>query len=350
MAYVQATFRGQLFRRLSIPVILLMAAIVLGITGYYLMWRDQGGTLSDALYMTFITITTIGYGEVYPLDHSERLFTMGVSIVGIGSLFYVIGTTMEHVVARQVSDVRGRRKMREAIKTMSQHIIVAGLGQMGKQVARELYDQEQAFVIVDLDEHNEDYAKEHSYRYVLGDASEEDTLLDAGVMRARGLIATADNDASNAFIIMTARSLKADLSIVVRAENDTAHKKLLRAGADQVINPYVIGSRRIVNQVLRPALVSLMEMNPANGEDALRIEELEVRSGSSLADYTLRHLDLRNRCGVNVVAVIRASKIISPPDPDMQLVANDHLLVLGTQKQFEKLEQIEITDADIISS
>jgi voltage-gated potassium channel len=349
MAYVHPTTRAYLFRRLSIPISLLVAVIVFGIAGYYFMWRDQGGTLSDALYMTFITITTIGYGEVYTLDHTERLFTIGVSILGIGSLSYVIGTTMEHVVARQVSDVRGRRKMREAITTMSQHIIVAGLGQMGKQVARELHEQEQTFVIVDLDEQNEDFAKEHKYLYVLGDASEEDTLMAAGVMRARGLIATADNDASNAFIIMTARSLKSDLPIVVRAENDTAHKKLLRAGANKVINPYVIGSRRIVNQVLRPALVSLMEMNPANGEDALRIEELEVRSGSSLADYTLRHLDLRNRCGVNVVAVIRASKIISPPDPDMQLATNDHLLVLGTQKQFEKLEQIEITDVDIVS-
>ncbi|MEM6429740.1 MAG: potassium channel protein [Deinococcota bacterium] len=343
---MQATTRAYLLRRLSIPIFLLIAVVVLGVTGYYLMWRDQGGTLSDALYMTFITISTIGYGEVYSLGHAERLFTMGLSVLGIGSLSYVIGTTMEHVVARQVSDVRGRRKMRESISTMSKHIIVAGLGQMGKQVARELHEQGQAFVIVDLDEHNEDYAKAQGYFYVLGDASEEETLEAAGVMRARGLIATADNDASNAFIIMTARSLSRDLSIVVRAESDTAHKKLLRAGADQVINPYVIGSRRIVNQVLRPALVSLMEMNPSNGDDALRIEELEVRAGSSLAAYTLRHLNLRNRCGVNVVAVIRASKIISPPDPDMHLAVNDHLLVLGTQTQFQKLEQIKVTDVE----
>lgn len=339
-----STTRAQLLRRLSIPVVLLVAVNIMGVGGYYMMWRDEGGTLSDALYMTFITITTIGYGEVYSLGTQERFFTMAVSLLGIGSLSYVIGTTMEHVVASQVADARGRRKMRNAIDKMSNHIILAGLGQMGKQVARELSEQQRTFAIVDLDESNEAYAIDRGYLYVLGDASDEETLIAAGVKRARGLIATADNDASNAFIIMTARNLNRDLSIVVRAESDTAHKKLMLAGADQVINPYIIGSRRIVNQVLRPALVSLLEMNLANDEGALRMEEIELREGSTLTRQSLRNLNLRNRCGVNVVAVLRDGDIISPPDPDMHLVVQDHLLVLGTAKQFAMLEAIEVTD------
>jgi len=344
-----STIRAQLLRRLSIPIILLIAVNLVGVSGYYLMWRDEGGTLSDALYMTFITITTIGYGEVYSLGTQERFFTMAVSLLGIGSLSYVIGTTMEHVVASQVADARGRRKMRNAIEKLSGHIILAGLGQMGKQVARELSEQGREFVIVDLDENNEDYAKDRSYHYVLGDASDEETLIAAGVERARGLIATASDDANNAFIIMTARNLNSELSIVVRAESDTAHKKLLLAGADQVINPYIIGSRRIVNQVLRPALVSLLEMNLANHEGALRLEEIELREGSTLTTQSLRNLNLRNRCGVNIVAVIRNDDIISPPDPDMHLVIHDHLLVLGTAKQFALLDAIEVTDTDIVT-
>jgi voltage-gated potassium channel len=341
-------------RRLSIPIALLIAINIVGVGGYYFMWRDEGGTLSDALYMTFITITTIGYGEVYSLNTQERFFTMAVSLLGIGSLSYVIGTTMEHLVASQVADARGRRKMRDAIDKLSNHIILAGLGQMGRQVARELQEQGRAFVIVDLDESNEDYASDRNYFYVLGDASDEDTLIAAGVKRARGLIATADNDASNAFIIMTARNLNTELSIVVRAESDTAHKKLILAGADQVVNPYIIGSRRIVNQVLRPALVNLVEMSLTNGEGSLRmeegslrIEEIELREGSTLTGQSLRNLNLRNRCGVNVVAVIRTGDIISPPDPDMHLDIHDHLLVLGTEKQFDMLNAIEVTDESV---
>jgi len=341
------TTRAQLLRRLSIPIALLITVNVAGVGGYYVMWRDEGGTLSDALYMTFITITTIGYGEVYSLDTQERFFTMAVSLLGIGSLSYVIGTTMEHLVASQVADARGRRKMRDAIDKLSNHLILAGLGQMGRQVARELQEQGRAFVIVDLDESNEDYASDRNYFYVLGDASDEETLVAAGVKRARGLIATADNDASNAFIIMTARNLNAELSIVVRAESDTAHKKLMLAGADQVVNPYIIGSRRIVNQVLRPALVSLLEMSLSNGEGSLRIEEIELREGSTLTRQSLRNLNLRNRCGVNVVAVIREGDIISPPDPDMHLAIHDHLLVLGTEKQFDMLDAIEVTDEPV---
>lgn len=334
-------------RRLSIPIFLLVAVNIIGVGGYYLMWRDEGGTLSDALFMTFITITTIGYGEVYSLGNQERLFTIAVSLLGIGSLSYVIGTTMEHLVASQVADARGRRKMRDAIDKLSHHIILAGLGQMGKQVARELSEQQRVFVIVDLDEDNEDYAKDRGYSYVLGDASDEETLIAAGVKRARGLIATASDDASNAFIIMTARSLNRELSIVVRAENDTAHKKLLLAGADQVINPYIIGSRRIVNQVLRPALVSLLEMSLSTNEGSVRLEEIELRQGSTLIGQSLRNLNLRNRCGVNIVAVIREGNIISPPDPDMHLAIQDHLLVLGTAQQFSMLDAIEVTDTDI---
>lgn len=341
------TTRAQFLRRLSIPIALLIAVNIAGVGGYYFMWRDEGGTLSDALYMTFITITTIGYGEVYSLDTQERFFTMAVSLLGIGSLSYVIGTTMEHLVASQVADARGRRKMRDAIDKLSNHIILAGLGQMGRQVARELQEQGRAFVIVDLDESNEDYASDRNYFYVLGDASDEDTLIAAGVKRARGLIATADNDASNAFIIMTARNLNTELSIVVRAESDTAHKKLMLAGADQVVNPYIIGSRRIVNQVLRPALVSLLEMSLTNGEGSLRMEEIELREGSTLTGQSLRNLNLRNRCGVNVVAVIRTGDIISPPDPDMHLEIHDHLLVLGTEKQFNMLDAIEVTDEPV---
>ena len=287
--------------------------------------------------MTFITITTVGYNEIHPLGSVGRIFTVFVAMTGIASLFYIFTALMEHLVTAQLMDPRGRRKMREEIAQLSKHVILAGLGRMGQQAASELDEAGEAFVVIDNDEVALDIAERAGYLYLRGDATEDDILELAGVGRAKGLIASAGNDASNAFISMSARALNPGLLIVARADEDAAVRKLKQAGAHRVINPYAVGGRRLVNLVINPAVIDFLETTLKRGQAALGVQEFEVQKESMFEGKSLATLDLQQRCGVNVLAVLRGSEPISNPKPDLVLEAGDHLISLGTVQQFEQL-------------
>ncbi len=328
-------------RRLRSPFVLLISVIILGTLGYYLLWRSLGGSWLDAVYMTFITITTVGYNEIYPLDSSGRILTIFISITGIGSLFYVFSATMEYLVIRQLQDPSGRRKMQEKINKLEDHTILAGLGRMGQQAARELAQQSSSFVIIDHHPPLENLAKQEGYLYIIGDATEDEVLEQAGVKRAKNLIAAAGDDASNAFIVMSARALNPNLVIVARADNEAAIKKLLKAGANRALDPYSIGGRRLVNLVLRPAAIDFLETTMKRGQQALGVQDIEVQDGSDFDGKSLRQLDIRRRFGVTVLAVLREGKTVTNPSPDFVLKKGDQIISLGMSEQLEKLGELE---------
>jgi voltage-gated potassium channel len=326
--------------RLLLPLSLVLAVIGAGTGGYHWLWRDVGGSWLDALFMTVTTITTIGYGEVKPLTGAGRVFTMIIAFVGIGSLFYTFTMVMESLVARRIADPPGRRRMARKIEELSGHVIVAGLGRVGRQATHELHEAGTRFVIVDPGQAAVRAAEERGYLILHGDATEDAVLVRAGIHRARGLIVTTANDATNMYIVLSARVLNPALHIVTRAVDDASVTKLIRAGANRAISPYAIGGHRLAHLILSPTVVDFFETALRRGDEALNIEDVAVTRESPIAGKTLDDLDIRQATGVSVLAILRdGSPLVNPPGT-LALQPGDQLLALGTSEQLARLERL----------
>lgn len=325
--------------RLFLPLILVLAVVVVGTLGYYWLW-SPGGTWLDALFMTVTTITTIGYGEVRPLTDAGRIFTMALAFIGIGSLFYTLGAMMEYLVSARMADPRGWRKMERRIEGLRGHVIVAGLGRVGRQAAQELAAARRAFVVVDPGEAAVRHADDRGYLLLQGDATEDGVLERAGVRRATGLIVTTSHDATNMYIVLSARVLNPDLYIVSRAVDEASVTKLTRAGANRAISPYAIGGHRLAHLILSPAVVDFFETALRKGSEALNIEDIAVPTGSPVAGKTLEALDIRRATGATVLAILRDGTPLVGPPADLVLAPGDHLLALGTGEQLGRLERL----------
>jgi voltage-gated potassium channel len=326
--------------RLILPLSVVATVVVGGTFGYLWLWRAAGGTWLDALFMTVTTITTVGYGEVKPLDSTGRIFTMVIAIVGVGSLFYTFGVVMEYIVALRLADPTGRRKMDKRIEALSRHIILAGLGRVGRQAGQELAEAHVPFLVVDPAEISVRQAEEHGWLCLQGDATDDAVLERAGVKRARGLIATTANDATNMYIVLSARVLNPTLHIVSRAVDETSVPKLTRAGADRAISPYAIGGHRLAHLILSPTVVDFFETALRRGDESLNIEAVAVGAESPAVGRTLEALALRQATGATVLAIMRDGNPVVNPPGDMALAAGDRLLALGTRDQLERVERV----------
>ncbi len=327
-------------KKISLPVILFWAVIVFGSAAYYLLWRSFDATVMDALFMTFITVTTVGYSEVYPLTTFGRIITIFVSLMGIASLFYLFTEVMAYLVARRLSDPFGRRRMKQQIKELNDHIIVTGFGHFGQHIAQQLELEGTEFVIIESDAVVQAQGLERGYLLIEGDAEEDEVLLLAGVTRARALIAATSNDAINAFIVMSARALNKDLLIVAKADEDADIRKLKKAGANDTINPYSIAGQRLVNRVLRPGVVDFMQATIVNRHSDLNVREFMIPVSSSFVSESLASLDLRKKTGGTVITIIRDAESFPNPAADFVFQAHDRLFVLTTKAQQEAVSKL----------
>lgn len=322
--------------RLRVPAVLLVLTHFVGAVGYRLIWVDHHATLLDALFMTFTTITTIGFAEVYPLDSAGRLLTMGIAGTGIGSLFYTFTVLLDYASSEQVRAARRRRKMQKTIDDLKGHFILAGIGRVGREAAAELAESGVPFVVVDPGPQVSAFCEVMKCPYVQADATEDSALIAAGVKRAKGLIVTTSSDATNLYVILSARLLNADLLIASRAVDDASVPKLIRAGANRAISPYATGGRRLAHVMLNPRVVDFLETALTSGNKALNIDDVVVVNGGK----SIESLQVRARSGATVLAVVRDGQPMPNPRGDLQLAAGDHLLVLGTAEQLKLVEQL----------
>jgi voltage-gated potassium channel len=319
-----------------------LGVIAAGTLGYRWLWRDVDGSWLDALFMTVTTITTIGYGEVKPLSGAGRVFTMIIAFVGIGSLFYTFSVVMESLVARRLTDPAGRRRMARRTEELSGHVIVAGLGRVGRQAAQELHEANTPFIIVDPGEPAMRAAEEQGYLFLQGDATEDGVLQRVGIQRASGLIATTANDATNMYIVLSARVLNPALHIVSRAMDEASVTKLIRAGANRAISPYAIGGHRLAHLILSPAIVDFFETALRRGNEALNIEDVEVKADSAMVGKTLDDFAIRQATGVTVLAILRDGTPAVNPPGHFVLQPTDHILALGTREQLARLDRLVV--------
>jgi voltage-gated potassium channel len=324
-------------RRILILAGALAALLILGSLGY--VWLE-GWDFFDSLYMTVITLTTVGYGEVRPLTRIGRVYTIGLLLAGMGFLFYVVTSLARVVVEGEIREALGKRRLLKRLKKLQDHYIICGFGRIGEIIARQLKQRGFSLVIVENNPEALARLETTDYYYVPGDATREEVLLEAGIERAKGLVAVVSSDAGNVYITLTARSLNPQLFIVARGEELGSEQKLLRAGADKVESPYEMGGRKMAHTILRPTVVTFMELAMHEGVE-WSMEEIAVGGTSPLLGLPLKDTGIRRKLNLIIVAIKRADgEMLFNPTPEMALRPGDTLIVLGLRKNLEALEEM----------
>jgi voltage-gated potassium channel len=323
--------------RLRFASLFIAAVVVSGVLGYHFL---EEYTWLESLYMTVITLSTVGYREVRPLSPTGQIFTILLVVGGVGVVFYTAIAVAEKVVQGEFQQFFGRRRMEKRISSLTDHYLVCGFGRIGEVVCRELASKPVPFVVIEHQEERARKAEEAQHLVLQGDASDEKVLLAGGVMRAKGLFAALPTDADNVFVTLTAKELNPSVFVVARADSERSERTLAHAGADKVISPYAMGGHRMAHAALRPAVVDIIELATHYQSLELQLEEVTVPSRSSCEGVTLRDSGLREQLGVIVVAIKRASgKMIFNPPADERIEAGDRLVALGEAMRLKELEQ-----------
>ncbi|MFH2122581.1 MAG: NAD-binding protein [Pseudomonadota bacterium] len=320
-------------------LIMLIIVLSFGTSGYMFL---EHSSFMDSLYMTMITISTIGYGEIFPLSTKGRIFTMILILVGVGFVMFMFSKITEAVVEGELRAIYGRLNMKKKVTELNDHYIICGFGRIGRVICDLLKEANKPFVVIENSPKVIRELTELNYLFLDGEASSDDMLLKAGVKRARGLISVVSSDADNVYITLSARGLNNDLYIMTRSSGtDGGETKLLRAGANRVISPYYIGACRMAQHILRPTVTDFIDLTLDSGELGLRMEELSVSDHGKIVNNTLMDSNIRRDFNLIVVAIKRAQgEMLFNPNPTSMILKNDTLIVLGDYGKIKALELI----------
>jgi voltage-gated potassium channel len=321
-------------RRITIGAIFFGITCVTAVTGYMM----AGWSFLDAIYMVVITVFGVGYGETRTLDHASlKIFTMGVIIAGCSSGIYVVGGFVQMLAEGEINRALGTRRMSKGIDLLNNHALICGYGRVGQMLAHDLVAAGHSFVVIDNNDGRIREAQEAGLLTVLGSASEEETLLAAGIERARVLATVLPDDSANVFITLTARELNSTIEIIARAESPSTEKKLMRSGASRVVMPAHIGATKIAHMITRPsaedllmATVGQMHLNEELKQIGLEMIEIEIKGNSPLIGHTIADVEVSGRGGLVIVAIKKADgSLVRNPRADLKLAASDIFVILG---------------------
>src|SRR5579872_5035529 len=324
------------FRNLRTIGLMLLLVMAIGTAGYHYI---EGWPWFDGFYMVVTTLTTIGYQEVHPLSHAGRIFNIFVILAGVSLLLLGVGALSQALLEFELQSFFGKRRMEREIGRLDDHYIICGMGRVGRSVARELARKPVPFVIVENAEAKRQRFASENWLVLAGDATQEQTLREAQIDRARGLIAATTTDATNLYIVLTARGLNPHLKIIARASEDAAEKHLLTAGADSVVSPYSFAGQRIAQSLLRPHVVSFLDTATTHLGMDLEIGEIHITPDSTFAGKTLESSRIRQERGVIVLAIKRSEDMRFNPAPDERIEPGDCLIAMGEPAQLRRLEQ-----------
>ncbi len=328
------------FSRLFIPLGLIALIVLIGIVGFSII---EGYGIFDAFYMTVITVATVGFEEVKPLSDQGRLFTIFLIITSFGTFAYAVTSISKYVIDGELNQYFKNYKVSAAIDKLENHVIICGYGRNGRQASHVLKKHDTRFVVI---EQKKDIVTTINHKYsdlVLdGDATQDDVLLKAGILRAKALITTLPIDADNLFIVLTARTLNPNLTIISRASEDNSDKKLKLAGADNVIMPDKIGGAHMASLVEKPDIMEFVDFITGQGGDNIRLEEIKFTNlTNEFKNRTIRDLEVRNKSGANIIGFkIANGDYIINPSPDTVIIPDSKLFVLGTSDQVNKLKEM----------
>lgn len=325
-------------RTLRISLCLLAITLMFGTASYYFL---EDMTLFDALYMTVITISTVGFSEIKPLTLSGRIATMIIISTGISITAYTIGMLLRIFIEGELSKSFGKRRMEKKISKLKNHYIICGYGRIGTLICEELNAVKIDFVVIEQDAAAIEKLEDNGFLYLLMDATSEEALTKAGIMSARGLVTAVMSDADNVFITLTAKGLRPDIYVLSRASDQKNEVKLKRAGASRVVSPYLIGGKRMAQVLIKPTVVDFIDIAMMDSHLGLMMEEAEIGQRSNLIGKSLIESALRQDYGVIIVAIKKKSgEMIFNPMPTERLEANDVLVVLGKKTAMARMTDI----------
>jgi voltage-gated potassium channel len=327
-------------RKMLTALILVLIVTCGGILGYTTL---EGWPLLDAIYMTVITLATVGYGETHPLSAQGRIFTIGLILSGIGIIGYGMSVFAAFIVDGELGRLMKGRKMQKQIQKLSNHFIICGAGDTGRWIVEEFLKTKTPCVVIERDHTTLEMLKSQGIiQYIEGDATKDAVLLEAGIERAKGLVSALSTDKDNVFVVLTARALNPHLKIVSRVVEEESEKKLLAAGAHHVVSPNFIGGLRMASLLIRPAVVDFLDTMLREGDGTLRLEEIEVPPHSSLSGKTLGEAQIPQKTGLIVIAIKnqQEGKYTYNPQPSTLIQKGNILIVMGEPEQVDKLKKL----------
>lgn len=320
--------------RLRWAAIAFGVVLLAGTVGYRLF----GFGVLDALYQTVTTVTTVGFREVEPLSAGGKVFTIVLILLGVGTALYAFGVVLESLASGDLRALRKRKVMDRKIAALHDHIVVCGWGRVGKAIVRNVVADGQVVVVIDQDA---DRLTDIPHMHVIGDATDDSVLREAGVDRAAALIAAIDTDAENLYVTLSGRALRAELFIIARARDEASESKLRRAGADRVVNPQAIGGARMAAFVSQPHVSEFLDVIVHDGNIEFRMEEFEIHRGSTLVGRSLQDAAIQERTGALLLALREGDgTFVTKPAPTTTLAAGQVLIVIGTAAELADLSAL----------
>lgn len=319
------------------PALLIFLMISIGVIGFHII---EGWPLLDCLYMTIITIFTVGFQEVKSLSPEGQVFTIFVILGGVGTALFAFTKIAETVFEGAVNEFWRRRKMEKKIQNLKDHYIICGCGRMGSTVMERLKEEKLPFVVIDNSEDElEELRQSTKYLFIKGDATQEEILMKAGIKKAKALAALLSSDADNLYLVLTVKLINPSLFVLAKAMDDEAERKIIQIGANKVVRPYKLSGLKIAQALIRPTVVDFMDLIIQRKELSLYMEEFNVKKGSKIANHNLIESDIRKYANVIVVAVKKPGKdLIFNPTGEHTIEAGDTLLVLGDEKTIQQFE------------
>ena len=329
-------------RRFRNRLILISAALVAILTGGTLGFVFiEGYPPFDAFYMTLITVSTVGYAEVHPLSHAGRVFNSFLIFFGVTIMLLAVGGMTQAIIELELNQYFGKRRNKKMIDKLNDHYIVCGFGRVGRGAASELQRAGAPFLVVDKNEDRVEWAMKAGMLAVLADATNDETLRDSGVMRAKGLIATLSSDADNLFVILSAKALKPGLLVSARIATEETERKMRLAGADYVFAPYDMTGYRMAQVMLKPHVFQFIDFTTKNMGLDVGIEQFAVSASSAFASKSLAESKIRSDLGVIVLAIRKSDgQMLFNPPAEAEIQGGDFLIVMGEAANLTKLEQV----------
>jgi voltage-gated potassium channel len=324
----------QILISISLSIILL----AIGSGGYMAI---EGWGFLDALYMTVITLATVGYGEVHSVSAAGRIFTLVLILLGVGYFLYVVGNIIQFLVEGRIRLVLGRHKLDKQINRLKNHYIICGYGRMGRELTGLLIQRYLDLVVIEQNEKRAEIMNSDGILYLIGQATDKEMLIRAGIQRAKGFITAVGTDADNVFLVLIARQMNPQIDIVARAIQNATKETLMAAGANRVISPYTSGARLMSHAVLRPTVLSFFDMAFSDESTDIQVEEITIKSNSELVDKTLIESGIRRKFDLIVLLIKKQDgAMLFNPGANTRLEINDTVVVVGRLRSIQEFERM----------
>jgi voltage-gated potassium channel len=325
-------------KHLITGIIIALCIVLFGTVGYILI---EGWEFLDALYMTIITISTVGFSEVHHISKAGRLFTIVLVFFGVGFTLYIAAAVVQFMVEGRIRIILGRRRLEKKIDRMKNHYIVCGYGRIGRVLCKNLKRKPLDLVVVEKNPELTSVMDADGVLYISGDAADEENLIRAGIKRAKGLVAVLASDADNVFLVLTARQLDPDLLIIARASQEESKSKLRAAGANTVESPYDMGAASMAHRIIRPTVTSFLALAFAHKRKDIQMEEIPVSASSDLVNVMLKDTGIRQKYNLIIIAIKKQdNSMLFNPSFEATIEVGDTVIAVGEEVNLLKLEHI----------